>query len=127
MRDAEQAERAHLAKIARSVFSCAIGFDHPRHQLVLGVAARGVADQPLVLGELVVEQQRIVPLERRARRRLAMIGHVASSSIFCRGRTITDPRDWANALPANFVFSGAARRHQARASEPAQGPAGKSP
>ena len=40
-----------------------IRLDHAREQLLLAVFARGVADRALLLGQLLVEMQRIVPLE----------------------------------------------------------------
>ena len=36
---------------------------HPRQQLVLRVSVRGVAHHALLFGELLVEQQRVVPVE----------------------------------------------------------------
>src|SRR5262249_33810651 len=64
--DAEQAERAHLMEDLAVSFLLQIGLDHARQQLVLRIGARGVADRALVLGELVLEQKRVVPLECRA-------------------------------------------------------------
>jgi len=40
-----------------------IGLGDARQQLVLRIGARGVADHALVFGELLVEQEWIVPLE----------------------------------------------------------------
>ena len=45
-----------------------VGLADPRHQPLLGVAARGLLDQPLVLGELLVDAERIVPGELGPRR-----------------------------------------------------------
>src|SRR6266496_3176763 len=45
-----------------------ISLDDARLQLVLRIGARGVADHALVFGELLVEQERIVPLETGRRR-----------------------------------------------------------
>jgi hypothetical protein len=39
------------------------GFQHARGQLVLAVGAGGVAHLALVLGQLVVQQQGVVPVE----------------------------------------------------------------
>ena len=63
-RRAEQPERAHLAERSpdRTV-SWRNASRHARQQLVLRVRVRGVAHHPLLLGQLVVEQQRIVPVE----------------------------------------------------------------
>src|SRR5258708_2625457 len=41
-----------------------VSLQHARHQLVLAVVARGVADRDFFLGELVVEEERILPIER---------------------------------------------------------------
>src|SRR3979490_2133622 len=48
-------------KVDRDIFH--IGLGDARQQLVLRIGARGVADHALVFGELLVEQERIVPLE----------------------------------------------------------------
>ena len=60
---AEQAEFAHLADDRRVVFFVAIGREHARQQLLLGVVARGVAHHALVLGQFAFEVERIVPFE----------------------------------------------------------------
>src|SRR5437667_309868 len=53
-----------------------IGLDDARQQLVLRIGARSVADHALVFGELVVEQERVVPLERsRCRLVLGLRAH----------------------------------------------------
>ena len=62
---AEQTERAHLAHDRRIVVLVAIGLEHARKQLFLGVVARGVAHHALFLGQLAFEVERIVPVERR--------------------------------------------------------------
>ena len=59
----EQAERAHLAKDAWIRSFGSEGFEHARRQLVLAVRARRVAHHALVLGELLLEKQRVVPDE----------------------------------------------------------------
>ncbi|MGY4472035.1 hypothetical protein ACVWWK_007744 [Bradyrhizobium sp. LB9.1b] len=63
-RDADQAELAHLVEDLAVGRLFEIGLGDTRQQLVLGVGARGVAHHALVFGELLVEQERIVPLER---------------------------------------------------------------
>ena len=40
-----------------------IGLGHSRQQLVLRVGPRGIADHPLVFGELLIKHEWIVPLE----------------------------------------------------------------
>ncbi len=67
-RDADQAKLAHLVEDLAVGLLFEIGLDDARLQLVLRIGARGVADHALVFGELFVEQERIVPLERRRRR-----------------------------------------------------------
>jgi hypothetical protein len=39
------------------------GFEHARRELVLRVGLGGVAHHALVLGELLVDEQRVVPVE----------------------------------------------------------------
>ena len=51
-------------------------FGHPRQQFVLRVGVRGVADHPFFLGELQVEEQRIVPLEHGLGRGVQAIGGI---------------------------------------------------
>ena len=67
-RDADQAEFAHLVENFAIGLFFEVGLRDARQQLVLRVGARGIADQPLVFGELLVEQERIVPLEARQSR-----------------------------------------------------------
>ncbi len=71
-RDPDQAEFAHLVEDLAVGLLFEIGLGDARQQLVLRIGARGVADHALVLGELLVEQERIVPLE--ARRRWLVLG-----------------------------------------------------
>ncbi|MEH2548535.1 hypothetical protein V1283_005180 [Bradyrhizobium sp. AZCC 2262] len=70
-RDTDQTEFAHLVEDLAVGLLFEIGLDDARQQLVLRVGARGVADHAFVFGELLVEQERIVPLER-SRRRLVL-------------------------------------------------------
>ncbi len=60
---AEEAELAELIHDFAVEALMPVGRYDPRHQLVLGIAARGVADQPLFLAQLRVELQRVFPLE----------------------------------------------------------------
>ena len=62
-RRAEQPERAHFADDLALDQLQPIGLADPRHQLLLRVVARGRLDQPLVLGQLLVETERVVPYE----------------------------------------------------------------
>jgi len=59
----DQAEFAHLVEDVAVDLLLQIGLGDARQQLVLRVSARGVADHALVFGELLVEHERIVPLE----------------------------------------------------------------
>src|SRR6185437_1428643 len=56
---------AHLVHDLAMEFLVPVGFQHARHQLVLAVFLRGIADRALVLAELGIEAQRVIPLERR--------------------------------------------------------------
>ncbi len=49
--------------ISRSKLLVPVGLEHAGHQLVLGIAARRVADQPLFFAELGVEEEGVFPLE----------------------------------------------------------------
>src|SRR4029453_2472556 len=60
---AEQAELAQLVHDLAVELLMPVGEKHARHQLVLGVAASRVAHQPLFLGELFFQEQRILPDE----------------------------------------------------------------
>src|SRR5262249_2007701 len=60
----EQAERAHVGDDGAIEALLAIVHEHAREQLVLGIAARGVAHHALFLGELAFEVERILPVER---------------------------------------------------------------
>ena len=53
-------------KIAGSVRLFEIGFLDPGRQLVGREGRRGIADHPLVLGELILDQERVVPDEGAA-------------------------------------------------------------
>ena len=64
-RRAEEPERAHLAEDRRIRLLVAKRLGHARQELVLRVGVRGVAHHPLFLGQLLVEQQRVVPREFR--------------------------------------------------------------
>ena len=61
---AEQAQRAHLGHDVAVEALLAVGREHAREQLVLRIAARGVAHHALLLGELAFEVERILPVER---------------------------------------------------------------
>ena len=61
---AEQAELAHLVEDAALDQLVAIRLEDARHQAFLRVLAGGGPDQPLVVGELLLEEERVVPGER---------------------------------------------------------------
>ena len=61
---AEQAERAHLGHDRAVEPLLAVGQQHARHQLVLRIAARGVAHHALFFGQLAFEVERVLPVER---------------------------------------------------------------
>src|SRR5262249_52745463 len=81
-RHADQSELAHLVEDLAVGLFLEIGLDHARQQLVLRVGARGVADHALVFGELIVEQERIVPLEAGRRRLVLGLGAHAHGNPF---------------------------------------------
>ncbi|MCY1292624.1 hypothetical protein D9M70_418590 [compost metagenome] len=81
---AEQAELAHLAEDLRIGRFFAIGVDDARLQPVLRIGPRRVADHTFVLGQLIFEQERIIPLKLR------LAGHVSlpsdySAHVIARG------------------------------------------
>src|SRR6185312_4666307 len=80
-RDPDQTELAHLVEDVAVDLLLQIGLDDARQELVLRIGARGVADHALVLGELLVEQEWIVPLEaRRGRLVLGLRTHAHENS-----------------------------------------------
>ena len=62
---AEQAELAHLAHDLAVETLVEIGRGHARLQLLLRIAFGRVADEPLLVGQLVIEIERIRPVERQ--------------------------------------------------------------
>ncbi len=62
---AKQAERAHLAHNRAVELLLAVGREHARKQLVLGIAARGLAHLSFVFGKLAFQVERVFPGERR--------------------------------------------------------------
>ena len=72
---AEQAEFAHFTKYRRIGFFMPEGFGHARQQFVLAIRIRGFAHHALVFGELLVQQQGIVPME-------CGLGHECSGWLF---------------------------------------------
>jgi hypothetical protein len=62
-RRAEQAQFAHFAEYRRVGALVAERLRDARRELVLRVRARGIAHHPLLFGQLLVEQQRIVPMK----------------------------------------------------------------
>ncbi len=72
----DQAKFAHLMEDVAVDLLLQIGLANARQQLVLRIGARGVADHALVFGELLVEHERIVPLEiHRGRLVLGLRAH----------------------------------------------------
>ena len=64
---AQEAQRAHLGHDLPVEALVAVGLEHPGHQLLLAVGPGGVADEVLVLAQLLVQQQRVLPGEAGAR------------------------------------------------------------
>jgi len=78
-RRAEKAEIGHLLHHGEIEGLVAVGLKDPRHQPLLREIAGGVADQPFLVGEQVVEAQRILPVEAHvAHARLAQDRSVRS-------------------------------------------------
>src|SRR5690606_3148250 len=69
----EQAGLAHLAEDRRIGTLVAEGLQHPRRQLVGGELRSAVTHHALFLGQLLVEQQRVDPVEA------CVAGHGGSS------------------------------------------------
>ena len=63
-RHAQQTDFAHGGEDGGIRLLLRIGVDDPWQQPVLGEVTRRIADQPLVLGQLVFEEQRVLPVER---------------------------------------------------------------
>ena len=62
---AEKTELAHFAHDFTMEDFVAESFLHPRHQFVLTIGPRGIADHPLFLGQFLFEEERIFPVELR--------------------------------------------------------------
>ena len=62
-RRAEQPQGAHLAHDLAVEPFLEIGRRHARLELLLGISLGGVADEPLLIGQLVVEIEGILPVE----------------------------------------------------------------
>ena len=60
---AKETCRAHLVHDLAVEALVPIGFHHPRHQSIFCEIPRGIPYQPLFFGQLVVEQERVVPSE----------------------------------------------------------------
>ena len=87
-RRAEQPERAHLGHDLAVEALLAKGGEHARKQLLLRIAARGVAHHALVLGQLAFELERVLPVVAGgAGRRRARPGTVGSA-VFAAGRGV---------------------------------------
>ncbi len=108
-RHPEQARFAHQPEQLRVGLFLEISLSNARRELLCGEVPRRVADHPLVLGELGLEQQRIVPLEgaeirsvKGAHRNTLGALAPASRSIWAGGRGVEgwgpDPR--AGTAPA---------------------------
>ena len=59
----EEAETAHLGKNRRVRLLGGKGFDDTRQQFLLRIIARRIADQSFLIAELLLDEERIVPLE----------------------------------------------------------------
>ena len=66
---ADQAERSHLAHDLAVEGFLAVGLEHARKQLLLRIAARGVAHHALFFRELALKVERVFPVEVRVLQR----------------------------------------------------------
>ena len=80
-RGAEQPELAELVHDLAMEYLVAVGLEHPWHEAVLAIVMTRIADHALVFGELLVQQQRIFPVET-----CLGCGHEHSDIRFCWGR-----------------------------------------
>ena len=62
--DAQKAHLAHLLEDGRVGLGTLIRINHPRCQAIVRIGARRVADHAFLFGELVVQTERIGPVER---------------------------------------------------------------
>src|ERR1700694_5829933 len=62
---AQEPERAHLVHDRAVELLLAEGRDDARHELLLGVGARGIAHLAFVLGQLALEVEGVGPIEAR--------------------------------------------------------------
>ena len=69
---AQQAHFAHLAEDAHVHLFVAEGIEHTGGQLVLAIGGGGVADGALVVGQLLAQEERVIPLK-------SGVGHVRVS------------------------------------------------
>ena len=93
--DADQAEFAHLVEDVAVDLLFQIGLGDARQQFILRIGARGVADHALVFGELLVEHERIVPLEiHRGRLVLGLRAHAHDNSFRISPVVIKLKRYW---------------------------------
>src|SRR3546814_4075538 len=79
---AEQAERPHLGLDGAVEDLVAVGLEDARHQLVLAVGPRGVADHALLLAELLLQQQRVLPRSEEHTSELQSLMRI-SYAVFC--------------------------------------------
>jgi hypothetical protein len=82
---AEQAQCAHLGEDLAVEGLVAVGKEDARHQLVLGIVARGIAHHALLFAELIVEQQRVLPDKTRARGGGGGGGRLGRGHVGCPG------------------------------------------
>src|SRR5439155_2353137 len=88
----EEAQLAHLQEDLAVESLVAVRLEDARHQLFLAVLARHVADASLVVRELLVEPEWVVPREP------GFCAHAACLPHFARDCTGCGPSHW-NAVP----------------------------
>ena len=100
MRDGrpEHPERAHLGQDLTVEALVEIGRGNPRLQLLLRVALGGVADQPLLVGQLMIEIERVLPIERQDGR----LAHVCSPLVMKCGGALARRRLFRHPTTSNW-------------------------
>src|SRR5205814_7926078 len=101
----EHAELAHLAEDRRIGAFGTERLQHPRRELALGIGVRRLAHHALLLRELLVEEQRIVPDELRFRLLDRRVHHCTRSRITARPWPTPMQSDTAAYLPPDCCIS----------------------
>ena len=96
---AKQPELAQLAHDLAVEALLEIGGGDARQQLLLRIGFGGVADEPLLVGELMIEVERILPVERQD----GWLGHGLNPAVNEVARLLAGERQFAT--PANSPWT----------------------